>query len=252
MSQYIDDIYQYCDQWCARCPFTERCAVYTGFRNAGEVSDPKDPEFWKRTLQHFCEVHNLPPDAFEVEVLAPEGDELAEVEQQAEEAERRLQQHALVQAADCFSERMAALLDNRELWMGKGRVLAREATLGLKTDKQCRTEIQRIAECYDVLCWYHPLICVKAREAAGALQSRPEEALEPGSGAQGTAKVLLLAAEKAREALLEFSEHFPGEEEVLPLLAGLERISRQAEATFCFARAFVRPGFDEVEIAAAS
>src|SRR5256884_250127 len=60
----ISGIYNYCDRWCERCPFTSRCMVYAT-ESAESISD--DPEshdlnnakFWQKLEGIFRETHSL-------------------------------------------------------------------------------------------------------------------------------------------------------------------------------------------------
>ncbi len=53
---FISGIYNYCDRWCERCPFTSRCLLY-----ATENEEPDDPasrdirnaEFWQKVESIF-------------------------------------------------------------------------------------------------------------------------------------------------------------------------------------------------------
>src|SRR5438445_8047471 len=61
---FISGIYNYCDRWCERCPFTSRCMVYAT-ENAESIND--DPEshdinnakFWQKLERIFRETHEM-------------------------------------------------------------------------------------------------------------------------------------------------------------------------------------------------
>ncbi len=64
----------------------------------------------------------------------------------------------------------------------------------------------------------------------------------------GSAKVALIAMDRSIAAWGELHRHFPdAEDDILDLLAHLDRLRRHAEQEFPAARAFVRPGFDDTE-----
>src|SRR5690606_11821977 len=65
-SDYIDGIFNYCDRWCERCPFTARCRTFAmeqEFERAEqEGRDPEDIDwdsFWTRVGLSF---DNTPPE----------------------------------------------------------------------------------------------------------------------------------------------------------------------------------------------
>ena len=65
------------------------------------------------------------------------------------------------------------------------------------------------------------------------------------SHADGSAKVALIGIDRSLAAWSELLRQLPDEEDrILSLLAALSRLSRDVEAAFHGARAFVRPGFD--------
>src|SRR6266481_3050097 len=46
-SEFISGVYNYCDRWCERCPFTSRCAVYEiDHQFDTPPSDGTDAAFW--------------------------------------------------------------------------------------------------------------------------------------------------------------------------------------------------------------
>src|SRR5262245_59438678 len=60
---FISGIYNYCDRWCERCPFTSRCLVY-----AQELEDADEPPecrditneaFWQKLASIFKETREL-------------------------------------------------------------------------------------------------------------------------------------------------------------------------------------------------
>src|SRR5438270_11804866 len=59
----ISGIYNYCDRWCERCPFTARCLVYATEKADDdanpEVHDISDAKFWSRLESIFEEAHEM-------------------------------------------------------------------------------------------------------------------------------------------------------------------------------------------------
>lgn len=54
--EYIRGIYNYCDRWCERCPFTARCENYAyGEETFADPAsrDPKNAAFWNRLAEVF-------------------------------------------------------------------------------------------------------------------------------------------------------------------------------------------------------
>lgn len=65
----------------------------------------------------------------------------------------------------------------------------------------------------------------------------------------GSAKVALIGIDEGVAAWATLHKHFPEEEDsILKLLVHLERLRRHSEKEFPNARAFVRPGFDTIDL----
>src|SRR5688500_4274409 len=81
----IPGIYNYCDRWCERCYFTERCAVYEDEDNASpESKDITNKAFWDRLSHNFTKAHKLLEQAAEHVGL-----DLNELARDAEETENK-------------------------------------------------------------------------------------------------------------------------------------------------------------------
>src|SRR5204863_4417350 len=54
---FISGIYNYCDRWCERCPFTSRCLVYASEKedeeNDPESRDINNAAFWQKLTSIF-------------------------------------------------------------------------------------------------------------------------------------------------------------------------------------------------------
>src|ERR1700681_1362058 len=61
---FISGIYNYCDRWCERCPFTARCLVYATEQADDVSADPEvhdinSAKFWSRMESIFHEAHEM-------------------------------------------------------------------------------------------------------------------------------------------------------------------------------------------------
>ena len=61
-SAFISGIYNYCDRWCERCPFTSRCLVYA--MENEETDDPassdiRSAEFWQKLGSIFQQAREM-------------------------------------------------------------------------------------------------------------------------------------------------------------------------------------------------
>lgn len=149
---------------------------------------------------------------------------------------------ACVKAADKWFE------SARPLFVAKGIELV---TLARLETGNPRAEAAALSEFGDVIQWYQHFIYVKL---CRAIESRAGEELETDgemkqfpNGSDGSAKIALVAMDRSISAWAGLREALGDDlDGILDLLAQLAAIRRQTEKLFPEARAFVRPGFDEV------
>src|SRR3990170_91122 len=90
--RFIPGIYNYCDRWCERCPFTARCLTFALEQRQGggpETRDPSNAAFWDRLHETFQATLELLKDLAE-----REGIDLDSVEPEVAVAERRRDREA--------------------------------------------------------------------------------------------------------------------------------------------------------------
>jgi len=89
---------------------------------------------------------------------------------------------------------------------------------------------------------------VKLRRAIESARNEKEEA-DDGfpKDSDGSAKVALIGLDRSIAAWKMMLSYFPGQQQpILNIVASLESIRRRVEAQFPQARAFMRPGLDDV------
>src|SRR5216684_1243350 len=60
---FISGIYNYCDRWCERCPFTARCLVYATEKededDNAESRDIRNAAFWQKVESIFKQTREM-------------------------------------------------------------------------------------------------------------------------------------------------------------------------------------------------
>ena len=245
MSRNIPFIHNYCDRWCERCNFTDRCAVFEMNQDGPpEAEDPGNEAFWQTLSARFAETHRILEEQagkWGLVIEEPTPEEIAACAQHEESEMERMDRHPLIEAARRYGDSVGTLFSHSGIWEQKGQDLARETTLGIKTVQKGLDEADLLADCRHVLGWYQHFIEIKFRRALGGL----DEIEDLQSDANGSAKVALLAVERSRLALTTLLSLVGEDDGVLDLLALLERIGKEGRAAFPDAERFRRPGFDE-------
>lgn len=250
--RYIEGIYNYCDRWCERCPFTTRCLNYSmseEYFNDPETRDINNQAFWDTLTKVFEDTHKLIRACAETHGidLSETDDEPADdnsVSAWQEDAEN----HPLTQMAHAY----IALVDE---WFSTRRNLFNEKELQLHAlaginaaDTDPGQAAAEIKDALEVIGWYKFFITVKLVRALSRFPDYddPDIIAARQSDANGSAKIALVATDRSIGAWGRLQQHFTSEtDSILDLLLHLDRLRRSIEATFPAARAFKRPGFDE-------
>jgi hypothetical protein len=252
--EFIPGIYNYCDRWCGRCAFSERCRVHAALREYGD--DPDHPrghvertmeilkwslEQASQELQRSAKARGLSLDA-----LDATGDE--------ERHRRATNAHPLTRAARDYTVLAC------EWFHAEGEALAAAIRTLRPGGRASEEELRTLLDLDDhlaVIAHDASLVAAKmSRAVAGVLLTSDREGQEDDAAdeadddvvqtdANGSAKVVLLSVDRSLRAWRAVAGFHPAGEETAGVLCGwLERLRRDVEQQFPHARAFRRPGFD--------
>lgn len=231
-NDYIDFISSYCDRWCERCAFTARCSTYAAdaaIAMCGDVAEglelavgrpavpfapPPEPPAW------LAEIANVRPD--------PERTAAWEEEQRARRA--RVDANPVVKASWAVS--MLAFQ-----W------------LKAHSDRLRAGDDPVLVEALDVAAHDAFLVTVKLTRAVDGR----DEYEHGGDGDEGpgqndwngSAKVALLCLDRSADAWRIIAQA-SNDEASREIAAQMDLLRRDVEQEFPSARAFIRPGFDEL------
>jgi hypothetical protein len=122
----------------------------------------------------------------------------------------------------------------------------------LPPDAEDHEQSQQFEDATDIIHWYQYQIAVKTMRALSSRSDEVDEMEDPDfdplfRDSDGSAKVALVGIDRSISAWHLMQLAVPERaESIKPLILQLERLRRHAEKEFPDARAFVRPGFDEV------
>ena len=232
--QYIDFISSYCDRWCERCPFTERCSAFAvqiatamcdgdfsaGLELAVGPPPPRTEEERQRRDQFLEELENL----------APTQEEAVAWEREIEEQEERLDELPLTTAAETT-------------W------LLAQGWLEDHSESLAEQAAPPIADALQVAAWDCFFIPVKLHRALHGRDSFQRGETPDDDPVQndwnGTAKVALISILRSIHAwdTIADTTRDPDARQVADALRALQA---QVQQGFPDAWRFVRPGFDAV------
>jgi hypothetical protein len=248
-TKHIEGIYNYCDRWCERCQFTSRCAVYTSEEELStEEKDIHNKAFWDKIGNSFADaITQIKKIADERGITLPTKDD-AEMNLYMANVKKKRQEmvkHPLLKYSKQYMMEAKVLLENNTALKQRGETLLQLIELGVKEIGEAKKEIIQLNEYIEIVSWYLIQIQVKFMRALPTFDDdEADEAFE--SDSNGSAKVALIATDRCIVAWQYIMQYLPdAQDDILPLLALLQKIRTLGEHTFPHARAFVRVGLDE-------
>lgn len=242
----IPGIYNYCDQWCERCAFTDRCLNFLGReeeRTSGDREDLAETmgQIFDETIElirYIAEEKGINLDEIEPD---PDYEERSErIREEAEDNELATSSNVYaMKVRDWFREAKDLLKEKEGEWN-------RHLKLGLNEEAILREKGQ-LEDAIEVVQWYQFQIHVKLMRALSQKDFYEEMGDDDDlqNDADGSAKVALIGMDRSlaawgvlRKLLLTHAD------QILDFLVILEKLRRSTEQQFPNARAFVRPGFD--------
>ena len=227
----IPGIYNYCDGLCPRCPFTERCLTFLDNRELEAAAPPSSiADMVGQSLQRTLEILT--------EVARREGIDLEDMSQSEEvkaiedDSERHRRDPLVVRAREYgqLAWRIAQALQPVVAQRGDGAVI----------------------DAVDTIEWFSTLISSKIHRAICGQSEGREDRDAVQTDFNGSAKVALLGIAASRAAWGVLMEAGKATADGVPAQAVkmLDALDRDVRARFLRATEFVRPGFDEPDIAA--
>jgi hypothetical protein len=246
----ISGIHNWCDRWCEKCPFIARCAV--GVQELDLIEEEQKgnkPDFWEGINEQFTKSIQL------IDELAKEkgidlddipDEEWDKINKEREEKEFEGENHPISKLAGKYPQDCQKIL-NGDFVKDKFDSEIQKLELGL--EKEAKNKIKELKEAVDIIRWYMFLIPAKSqRLMMENLDTEFEDAEFPPEerSYNGTAKITLIAIERSISSwgllLQTYPEH---QDEVLSILALLQKLQKMIHSEFPDALSFIRPGFDE-------
>ncbi len=254
-SKYIPGIYNYCDRWCERCEFTTRCMSCTLVEEKFGDLDAHDINseiFWQKLGETLQEALNMLKKMAEEQGIDIDSIDLEE----NGELEKDIDDKTVISIISHMSKAYITMVDN---WVDSNEYLL--GTMVYEQKNRSKLKLVRqgpaepiesdvtIEEALEVIRWYQYQINVKLVRAIGS--NKREYFLEEDGfpkDSDGSAKVSLLGIDRSISAWNELLKHFSEQKKIiLNLIVYLNRLRERVESEFPNARAFIRPGFDEIQ-----
>ena len=251
--RFIPGIYNYCDRWCERCPYTSRCMNYALSEDEFDSPESKDitnQAFWDKLhgiFQATLEMVKETAEEMGIDLNAIDPEEYAE---QEEMVHKMAKDQPYTKAALAYVNMVNKWFDsNKDLFEKKSEELLALAHAEIP-DTAPDKDALKIQDYLEIIRWYQHQIYVKlCRASSGMIRGELENGDYFPEDANGSAKVAIIGIERSIAAWGGLLGQFPEQENsILDVLVALKKLFRQVDAAFPDARAFIRPGFDERKI----
>jgi hypothetical protein len=248
----IVGVHNYCDAWCERCGFADRCVVNAS-RPRDEVPLRSEDPLRDHLKERFDQVRTLAArrSTFSVEELlkSVDLDSRDPVEEARAKARReRLRQHPVVREAHAYSDLARAWFEVETAAIRRhADALVTRAEVEDIDDLPSMSELARILDAVDIVRWDSYLIFVKLHRAIDGRGEDPEEGIwdDPiQNDYNGSAKLALTLIDRSEGAWRAIDHWFPSSGGARLLADQLAALRVTTEREFPRARTFLRPGFD--------
>jgi hypothetical protein len=245
--RFIPGIYNYCDRWCERCPYTGRCMNYElceDHYDSTESKDIQNKEFWDKLGEVFAVTMQMVKEHAEEMGIDLDDIDHEEIEHQQQQIDAKAESHPCskmaMQYADCVKDWLES---SKHLFEEKQEQLQSCLEMALPRSNPIG-QAGDISDAIEVIQWYQHFIYVKLMRALHGLFRKDEDDIEMYD-ANGSAKVALIGIDRSIGAWGRLLEHFTEQEgTLLPILVQLQHLRKTAENAFPNARNFIRPGLE--------
>jgi len=242
---FISGIYNYCDRWCERCPFTSRCLVYASEKedeeNDPESRDINNAAFWQKLTSIFEQTREMITTWAEENGVDLEAAEALAAKDEHDRDMEDARNHELTVAAENYAWLVRT-------WFEEEFGMATSDDSGKRTVESTENH-ENIQEASEVIHWYQFQIAAKTVRALMSRDDEEEDEEEDSLSrhSDGSIKVALIGMDRSISAWRIMQLALPDKtDSIVPLILALESLRQNTEKAFPRARDFIRPGFDEV------
>jgi hypothetical protein len=199
-----------------------------------ETRDIRNEKFWNRLSETFRETMELLRESAKERGIDLDALDDKEDVEDMKAKDMAVKNHLLCRAARRYSE-------SAEEWFKEKETIFFEAVSAARDGVD-------LDEAIEVIRWYQYFICAKVMRAVrGIIEDDEEEDDEFPKDSDGSAKIALIAIDRSIGAWAAVRHYLTDDAKgVINIIAFLDSLREAVEKAFPRARAFVRPGFDEI------
>ena len=242
--KFIPGIYNYCDRWCERCDFTDRCRLFFDEQKQLKENDGKD-NFFEIISKNFEKTFELLHKIAEEKGIDLENIEVdEEAFQKEQEKHKNARKHPLVLKAKTYTEQADQWLEDRDYLEQENTKYLKNIDLEIQLDESDKA-LRIIDEALNIINWYKFQIQIKLASAINYYPHNSDFEDEIENMHHASSKIALIGVNnsmKAWQSLLNIVEDKDGK--IVDILILLHQIQTKINQQFPLLSKFRRPGFD--------
>lgn len=251
-SGFIKGLYNYCDHWCERCPFTSRCRNFTlnnEHVNDQESRDMSNKAFWQRLAKNLHQTREILYDTAKQDSFNLASINANKIMTGKPVSDEFVRENICCRMAETYSE-MVNVWFNLTGDISDQIKSKTEITPGIGLPYLQSEKSMSLEDALQIIRWYQNQIYMKLMRAVRiGLEEAPKITDDFARDSDGNAKVALVAIDRSIAAWGEIRKHFPqNDDKIIEILLQIGKLARRIEAAFPDARAFIRPGFDKIDL----
>jgi len=239
----IPGIHNYCDRWCEKCAFTERCGSFSIEKEFAKDDNKNEEQLWTH-LSVMLETS--------LELLKSHAGELGiELDDQDMEIGQKFDSIKSRENNPLISEARRYSISTQE-WLDANQILLENLDTLLIENGPENQFIENFNDpsftnLIEVIAYYKDFISVKINRAIIQPNEKSSVLDELANyDSNGSAKIALIAIDRSIGAWASILKRMPSrEDELLMILVILQKLRCNMETEFPEARNFHRPGFDD-------
>jgi hypothetical protein len=251
----IVGIFNYCDRWCERCLFTNRCLHYQSRSRTPHVAS--ETEAFKHALEQFSSDLRLTHELItrkmvEFGIPLPSDQQVADVARYEDAREQRVWSHPIVRASLAYGDLVGAwFAAERDTLLAHAEHLRARAE-GAADAEALVMEAGQVKHALQIIQHDRWFITPKLSRA---LHGREWDAAYPDADrdpvqndSNGSVKVALVSIDRSEASWRLIGRWLEDSDTAVLVAESLARLRAEVETEFPQARAFVRPGLDELYV----
>lgn len=247
--KFIPEIYNYCDRWCERCDFNDRCKLYYNEQMQLQKNHGNDDfvQIVTRNLTETLELIKAIAEEKGIDFDAPsvDNEELTKEEVEDNQKFNTTIEHPLAIAAQEYTNETDEWLKGNEYLEDEKVKLFNNIELGIHLDESDKA-LRIIDDALSVIEWYQIQISVKICSAVRCFLFENDLKDKIQNMHNAYAKIALIGIENSMHAWRSLMNILSDEQDfILDRLLQLKQVKKNMLVYFPFVQQFKRPGFDD-------